>query len=189
MILFSKKDDAAGSDGKVSSPNFDTIICVLFSRKRSSLVDAPTGESGGGVVVSTKTPRFCPWWFASPDRAASARTTTQTDRKDRIISLKARCSLGKNEWCRRAFPLSLSLSLRHHQKRPTKETTRAQKATKRRRRFFCVVLLALYYVCGLSREEENDFCSFLSRQKVKISLSFWRRFLSEQKTKKKRTTT
>ena len=97
MILFSKKDAAAGSDGgKVSSPNFDTIMCVLFSRwKRSSLVDAPTGESGGvGVgVVSTKTPRcFCPRCFASPDRAASARTTTQTDRKDDriIISLSKR---------------------------------------------------------------------------------------------------
>ena len=136
MILLSKKDAAAaaGDGGNVSSPNFDTIMCVLLSRfwKRSSLVDdAPTGESGGVIVVSTKTPRcFCPWCFASPDRAkASARTTTQTDRKDdRIISLEALLMfVGKMNGAVSCVPsLSLSLSFRHQHKRrrPTKETRR-----------------------------------------------------------------
>ena len=138
MILLSKKDAAAagGDGGNVSSPNFDTIMCVLLSRfwKRSSLVDdAPTGESGGVIVVSTKTPRcFCPWCVASPDRAASARTTnTQTDRKDddRIIislSKRFRCSLGENEWSAVARSLSLSLfSTPQRKRRPTKDTRRA----------------------------------------------------------------
>ena len=142
MILLSKKDAAAGSDGgKVSSPNFDTIICVLFSRwKRSSLVDAPTGESVVVVVVvvvSTKTPRccFCPWCFASPDRAkaSATRTTTQTDRKDDRIIISSRSAFdvrwGKMNGavsCVPSLSLSLSLSFRHQHKRrrPTKETRR-----------------------------------------------------------------
>ena len=128
MILLSKKDAAAGSDGgKVSSPNFDTIIiCVLFSRwkRSSSLVDAPTGESGVVgvvvVVVSTKTPRccFCPWCFASPDRAkaSATRTTTQTDRKDDRIIISSRSAFdvrwGKMNGAVSCVPsLSLSLSL------------------------------------------------------------------------------
>ena len=147
MILLSKKDAAAGSDGgKVSSPNFDTIICVLFSRwKRSSLVDAPTGESVVVVVVvvvSTKTPRcFCPWCFASPDRAASARTTTQTDRKDdRIISLEALdVRWGKmNGAVVRSLSLSLfdtNTSVVQRKKRDAR-STKSDKTTRRRFFFF-----------------------------------------------------
>ena len=141
MILLSKKDAAAaaGDGGNVSSPNFDTIMCVLLSRfwKRSSLVDdAPTGESGGVIVVSTKTPRcFCPWCVASPDRSVSARTTnTQTDRKDddRIIISLSRSAFdvrwGKMNGVPSCVP-SLSLSFRHHNASVVQRKTRDARST------------------------------------------------------------
>ena len=70
-MIFSTKD----ADGGISSPNFDTIF-VLLSRKKTTFLR--------GIIIAPSSAELCPL-FASPERAASARTTTQNDRKCRII--------------------------------------------------------------------------------------------------------